>query len=159
MAPPALSYKIEHNGKEITLPDFYDLEIRNALGVIKKISEKITSPSPIRYALEEVENRLTYLNEIGLGYLTLNRQTRQLSGGETERVNLTCCLGNRLVNTLYVLDEPTVGLHPRDTLRLIKIIKQLRDLGNTIVIVEHEALVIQNADYIIDLGPGAGTHG
>ncbi len=94
-----------------------------------------------------------------LGYLTLDRPTRTLSGGETERVNLTTCLGTRLVNTLYVLDEPSVGLHPRDTGRLIRILEQLRDLGNTVLVVEHEASVIRAADQIVDLGPGHGEGG
>src|SRR5205814_4941299 len=91
--------------------------------------------------------------------LTRERPTRTLSGGEAERVNLTTCLGARLVNTLYVLDEPSVGLHPRDTGRLIRILEQLRDLGNTVVVVEHEASVIRAANRIVDLGPGHGEAG
>ncbi|MCL4181298.1 MAG: excinuclease ABC subunit A, partial [Verrucomicrobia bacterium] len=90
---------------------------------------------------------------------TLDRPTRTLSGGETQRVNLTSCLGTRLVNTLYVLDEPSVGLHPRDTARLIRVLLDLRDLGNTVIVVEHEASVIQAADEITDLGPGQGERG
>jgi excinuclease ABC subunit A len=96
---------------------------------------------------------------VGLGYLTLDRPTRSLSGGETERVNLTTCLGTRLVNTLYVLDEPSVGLHPRDTERLVRILEQLRDLGNTVVVVEHEPAVMRAADHVVDLGPGHGESG
>jgi len=114
---------------------------------------------PLRFALQEVHARLHYLNEVGLGYLTLDRPTRSLSGGETERVNLTTCLGTRLVNTLYVLDEPSVGLHPRDTDRLVRIVQQLRDLGNTVVVVEHEPAVMRAADHIVDLGPGHGETG
>jgi excinuclease ABC subunit A len=91
------------------------------------------------------------LEEVGLGYLTLDRPTRSLSGGETERVSLTTCLGSRLVNTLFVLDEPSVGLHPRDTARLVTILRRLRDAGNTVVVVEHEAAVIRAADQLIDL--------
>jgi excinuclease ABC subunit A len=109
--------------------------------------------------LNEVRSRLGYLNEVGLGYLTLDRPTRSLSGGETERVNLTTCLGTRLVNTLFVLDEPSVGLHPRDTRRLVRILEQLRNAGNTVVVVEHEASVMRAADQIIDLGPGHGAAG
>ena len=97
--------------------------------------------------------------DAGLGYLGLDRMTRSLSGGETERVNLTGCLGSRLVNTLFVLDEPSVGLHPRDTARLVRIVRQLRDAGNTVVVVEHEASVMRAADQIIDLGPGHGASG
>ena len=91
--------------------------------------------------------------------MSLDRATRTLSGGETERVNLTACLGSRLVNTLFVLDEPSVGLHPRDTARLVRLTRQLRDAGNTVVVVEHEASVMRAADQIIELGPGHGESG
>ncbi len=117
------------------------------------------APDPLRFALQEVRARLHYLNEVGLGYLTLDRPTRSLSGGETERVNLTTCLGTQLVNTLYVLDEPSVGLHPRDTARLVRILQELRDLGNTVVVVEHEPAVMRAADHLVDLGPGHGESG
>jgi excinuclease ABC subunit A len=96
---------------------------------------------------------------IGLGYLTLDRPTRTLSGGETQRVNLTACLGSKLVNMLYVLDEPSVGLHPRDTNRLVGLLENLRDLGNTLVVVEHETGIIRHADHIVDLGPERGERG
>ncbi len=117
------------------------------------------STDPLGLVLVEVESRLSYLDDVGLGYLTLDRPTRSLSGGETERVSLTTCLGTRLVNTLFVLDEPSVGLHPRDTERLVRILRQLRDAGNTVVVVEHEALVMRAADQIVDLGPGHGATG
>ncbi len=107
----------------------------------------------------EIHSRLCYLNDVGLGYLTLDRQTRTLSGGEMERVNLTTCLGAALTNTLFVLDEPTVGLHARDIQRLVAVMKGLRDKGNTLVVVEHEEAVMVAADEIIDLGPGAGDFG
>jgi excinuclease ABC subunit A len=116
-------------------------------------------PDPLRFALQEICARLHYLNEVGLGYLTLDRPTRSLSGGETERVNLTTCLGTKLVNTLYVLDEPSVGLHPRDTARLVRIVEELRDIGNTVVVVEHEPAVMRAADHLVDLGPGHGESG
>ena len=106
-----------------------------------------------------MRSRLGYLDEVGLGYLTLDRPTRTLSGGETERVNLTTCLGTRLVNTLFVLDEPSVGLHPRDTERLVRLLQQLRQAGNTVVVVEHEASMIRAAEQIVDLGPGHGATG
>ncbi len=109
--------------------------------------------------LTEIRQRLTYLEEIGLGYLTLDRQTRTLSGGESQRINLATALGSALTDTLYVLDEPTVGLHPRDTQRLLKIIRALTEIGDTVVVVEHDPLIIQGADKVIDLGPGAGEHG
>jgi excinuclease ABC subunit A len=145
----------------LSLADFYQLPIRDALQLIERIAAKHQpkSSDPMGLVLSEVRSRLGYLTKVGLGYLTLDRPTRTLSGGETERVNLTTCLGTRLVNTLYVLDEPSVGLHPRDTGRLIKILEQLRDLGNTVVVVEHEASVIRAADQIVDLGPGHGESG
>ena len=118
-----------------------------------------TQRSRLTHALNEVRARLGYLDEVGLGYLTLDRPTRTLSGGETERVNLTTCLGTRLVNTLFVLDEPSVGLHPRDTDRLVRILEKLRDTGNTVVVVEHEASVMRAADQIVDIGPGHGATG
>jgi len=109
--------------------------------------------------LGEVRSRLNYLREVGLGYLTLDRQSRTLSGGEVERVALTAALGSSLVNTLYVLDEPSIGLHPRDNHRLIRILKNLRDLQNTVVIVEHDPEIIGESDFMIELGPGAGEEG
>lgn len=97
--------------------------------------------------------------DVGLSYLTLNRLSSTLSGGETQRINLTSALGSNLTDSLYILDEPSVGLHPRDTLRLLKVLKSLRDLGNTVVVVEHEEEIIRAADYIVDMGPLAGTNG
>ncbi len=146
----------------ITLADFYALPIRDALVLIESIAAREAARSanePIALVLGEVRSRLAYLNEVGLGYLTLDRPTRSLSGGETERVNLTTCLGTRLVNTLFVLDEPSVGLHPRDTERLVRILEQLRDTGNTVVVVEHERGIMEAADRIVDLGPGHGATG
>ncbi len=109
--------------------------------------------------LEEIEERLKFLEEVGLEYLTLDRLTSSLSGGEAQRIQLATSLGSRLVGSLYVLDEPSIGLHPRDTHRLIHILKGLRDLGNTLVVVEHDPDTILAGDYIFDLGPGAGEHG
>ena len=103
--------------------------------------------------------RLTYLLEVGLGYLTLDRATRTLSGGEIQRVNLTSCLGNSLVNTLFVLDEPSIGLHPRDMGQLVGVMKRLRDRGNTVLVVEHEEAVMREADHLLELGPGRGAAG
>jgi len=177
--PEALLYKVGMGNGEwgiggnsaapLTLADFYSLPVSRALAVTTALHERlfpiphssfpIPSTSPLAHALEEVRSRLAYLVEVGLGYLTLDRATRTLSGGETERVNLTTCLGTRLVNTLYVLDEPSVGLHPRDTARLVTILQRLRDLGNTVVVVEHEAAVMRAADQIVDLGPGHGETG
>ena len=145
----------------LTLADFYQLPIRDALPLIEALADRhrLRPNDPLGLVLNEVRSRLGYLNEVGLGYLTLDRPTRSLSGGETERVSLTTCLGTRLVNTLFVLDEPSVGLHPRDTERLVRLLEQLRNAGNTVVVVEHEASVIRAADQIVDLGPGHGTTG
>jgi excinuclease ABC subunit A len=107
----------------------------------------------------EVVARLRYLCEVGLGYLTLDRSTRTLSGGEVQRVNLTTCLGASLVNTLFVMDEPSVGLHPRDVGRLVRVMHDLRDKGNTLLVVEHEEAIIRAADNIVDIGPGRGEYG
>jgi len=144
-----------------TLADFYRLPIRESLRLTEELiaQRKAKRGDPIAIALSEVQSRLAYLAEVGLGYLTLDRPTRTLSGGETERVNLTTCLGTRLVNTLFVLDEPSVGLHPRDTARLVALLQKLRDAGNTVVVVEHEAGVIRAADQVVDLGPGHGESG
>lgn len=110
-------------------------------------------------ALVEVKNRLQFLMDVGLSYLTLNRLSSTLSGGESQRINLATSLGSSLVGSLYILDEPSIGLHPRDTNRLVKVLKQLRDLGNTVIVVEHEEEVIRAADEIIDIGPLAGRFG
>ncbi len=109
--------------------------------------------------IKEITSRLQIMVDIGLGYLTLSRLAGTLSGGETQRINLTRTLGSNLTNSLYILDEPSIGLHPKDTDKLVRVLKNLRDLGNTVVVVEHEEEVIRNADYIIDVGPLAGVHG
>jgi excinuclease ABC subunit A len=109
--------------------------------------------------LVEIKNRLSYLDNVGLGYLTLNRLSNSLSGGESQRINLATSLGSSLVGSLYILDEPSIGLHPRDTKKLITVLKQLRDAGNTVIVVEHEEEIIKEADEIIDIGPLAGAHG
>ena len=111
------------------------------------------------FLLDELRSRLRYLVDVGLGYLTLDRQSRTLSGGEVQRINLTTALGTSLVNTLFVLDEPSVGLHPRDLGRMVGVLHRLRDAGNTILVVEHDAQVIRAADRVLDLGPGPGAAG
>src|SRR6202041_1480903 len=120
------------------------------------------SPAQLEVAgkiLEEVRQRIHFLHQVGLDYLTLDRLSSTLSGGESQRIQLATSLGSRLVGALYVLDEPSIGLHTRDTARLIRILKELRDLGNTIVVVEHDADVLRPADHLLDLGPGAGEFG
>lgn len=109
--------------------------------------------------IKEITNRLEVLEDVGLGYLTLNRLSSTLSGGESQRINLSTSLGSNLVGSMYILDEPSIGLHPRDTNRLIKVLKRLKDLGNTVIVVEHDEEIIRAADRIIDIGPLAGQHG
>ncbi|HTD30529.1 MAG TPA: excinuclease ABC subunit UvrA, partial [Steroidobacteraceae bacterium] len=125
--------------------------------------QQLRLPAPLDEATElllgEIRGRFRYLVEVGLGYLTLDRQSRTLSGGEVQRINLTTALGTSLVNTLFVLDEPSIGLHPRDMLRVIGVMKRLRDAGNSLVVVEHDPQIMLEADRILDLGPGAGERG
>ncbi len=144
------------NGK--TLPELWRLPLVELQDFFDTISGDDENSS-IQHALTEIRARLHYLNEVGLGYLTLDRPARTLSGGEIERVNLTTCLGAALTNTLFVLDEPTVGLHSQDIHRLIKVMHDLRDKGNTVVVVEHEEAVMRSADNLIDVGPEAGEAG
>ncbi|MEM1442465.1 MAG: excinuclease ABC subunit UvrA, partial [Verrucomicrobiota bacterium] len=154
LKPEALNFKIADK----TLPELWALSIDDIAEFFSGISvRKEDKTATMLY--EEVSNRLGYLQEVGLGYLNLDRPTRTLSGGETERVNLTTCLGASLTNTLFVLDEPTVGLHPRDVGKLIGVMQRLRDLGNTLVVVEHEEAVIRAADHLVDIGPGRGEAG
>jgi excinuclease ABC subunit A len=165
LKPEALLFGIGRPNRSteptVSLPNFYAMPCDQALAFVEEVAGGRTQSAndPLALALGEVRARLRYLVDVGLGYLTLDRPTRTLSGGETERVNLTTCLGTRLVNTLFVLDEPSVGLHARDTARLVRILKQLRDAGNTVTVVEHEASVIRAADQIVDLGPGQGEKG
>lgn len=109
--------------------------------------------------LMEINSRIRFLLDVGLGYLTLNRLSNSLSGGESQRINLATSLGSSLVGSLYILDEPSIGLHSRDTDKLIHVLRQLQQLGNTVVIVEHDEEIIRAADYIIDIGPKAGPPG
>ncbi|HSN21534.1 MAG TPA: excinuclease ABC subunit UvrA, partial [Usitatibacter sp.] len=124
---------------------------------------RVTLPRPLDEATElllaEIRSRLGYLREVGLAYLTLDRQSRTLSGGEVQRINLTTALGTSLVNTLFVLDEPSIGLHPRDMGRVIEVMKRLRDAGNSLVVVEHDPQIMLEADRLLDMGPGPGEHG
>ena len=121
---------------------------------LNKYQEKIG-----KRLLTEINNRLRFLTDVGLSYLTLNRTSNTLSGGESQRINLATSLGSSLVGSMYILDEPSIGLHPKDTERLIGVLKNLRDLGNTVIVVEHDEDIMQQADYIIDIGPEAGTFG
>ena len=159
LQPEALCFKIDNK----TLPDLSTLSITDLVpwfADLKSKTSHLKSKDPtLDLVLTEIHSRLFYLDQVGLGYLTLDRPTRTLSGGEVERVNLTTCLGSSLTGTLFVLDEPTVGLHARDIDRLVAVMHNLRDKGNTLVVVEHEQTVMLAADHLIDLGPGAGQHG
>src|SRR5262245_4288664 len=154
--PEALDYRV--GGR--TIADVNRLPIADAALAFAELSLPPGQAEAVaELILGEVRSRLRYLVEVGLGYLTLDRQSRTLSGGELERVDLTTAVGSSLVNTLYVLDEPSIGLHPRDTERLVRLLHRLRDQGNTVVVVEHDPTIIRAADNVIDLGPGAGEHG
>ncbi|HEY6070017.1 MAG TPA: hypothetical protein VIU85_01495, partial [Chthoniobacterales bacterium] len=160
--PEALNYKIQGAAETafpcLTIPEFQALSISNAHDFLRSL--KIASGDRTTEMLrDEICARLNYLCEVGVGYLTLDRSTRTLSGGEVQRVNLTTCLGASLVNTLFVMDEPSIGLHPRDVAQLVRVMHNLRDKGNTLVVVEHEEQIIRAADSLIDLGPGRGEHG
>src|SRR5207344_235340 len=135
------------------------LSIRDAKNFLDSIElnefrEEVAAP-----IIREIGARLDFMLNVGLDYLTLNRSAATLSGGEAQRIRLASQLGTGLVGALYVLDEPTIGLHQRDNDRLIETLKHLRELGNTVLVVEHDEDTIYAADYIVDLGPGAGTHG
>jgi excinuclease ABC subunit A len=155
----AASGDAAYNGLGLTIHDVMLLPIDRCF----EFFNDLKLPAPLDEAddllLAEIRTRLRYLVDVGLGYLTLDRQSRTLSGGEVQRVNLTTALGTSLVNTLYVLDEPSIGLHPRDINRLIGILRRLRDAGNTLLVVEHDPDVIRAADRILDLGPGPGERG
>jgi len=147
--------KIE--GKSIT--DIVLMPLDRAFDFFQGLKLDASREKIAKRLLMEITNRIRFLNEVGLSYLTLNRLSNTLSGGESQRINLATSLGSSLVGSVYVLDEPSIGLHPRDTRRLIGILKSLRDVGNTVLVVEHEEEIMQAADHIIDIGPEAGTHG
>jgi excinuclease ABC subunit A len=144
---------------ERSITDLVLLPVKRSLEFFDSLTMTAGEEKIARRLLKEIQNRLEYLNRVGLGYLTLNRLTNTLSGGEYQRIKLATSLGSALVGSMYILDEPSIGLHPRDTDRLISVLKSLRDLGNTVVVVEHEEKVMQAADQIIDIGPDAGSHG
>jgi excinuclease ABC subunit A len=155
LRPEALRYRVGG----LTVAEVYALPVGEAVRFFDGLRLTPVEERASGLLLAEIRSRLRYLVEVGLDYLTLDRQSRTLSGGEVQRVNLTTALGSTLVNTLYVLDEPSIGLHPRDNRRLIRILKGLRDLGNTVLVVEHEPDVMRESDRIVDLGPGAGREG
>lgn len=143
----------------MNIPKLIELPIKDALDFFQKLKLNEYEHKIAKQLIIEIKRRLELLVKIGLGYLTLSRLSHTLSGGELQRINLATALGSSLVGTLFVLDEPSIGLHPSDTNRLIDIIKSMRDIGNTIIVVEHDLDVIKNADHIVELGPGAGENG
>jgi len=148
---------VKIDGKSIT--DVVLMPLDKALDFFSNLKLNETDVTVGKRLLMEITNRLSFLNDVGLSYLTLNRLSNTLSGGESQRINLATSLGSSLVGSIYVLDEPSIGLHPRDTQRLITVLKSLRDVGNTVLVVEHEEEIMKAADHIIDIGPAAGTHG
>jgi excinuclease ABC subunit A len=155
LRPEALCVKID--GTPIS--ELTGIPIDEVLAFFKTIKISDHDRQVAKRLLLEINNRLRFMVDLGLGYLSLDRISNTLSGGETQRIHLTRTLGSNLTASMYLLDEPSVGLHPRDTGRLVTVLKELRDLGNTVVVVEHEEEVIKNADYLVDMGPEAGIHG
>ncbi len=155
LKPEALYVKV--GGK--TIHDLQSMSLKSLAGYLEALALGEDEKSRAEPVCLEIERRVRFLNEVGLGYLTLSRPSRTLSGGEVQRIHLATSLGSALVDTLYVLDEPSIGLHERDNEMLIRLLRELRDLGNTVVVVEHDRTLIESADEIIDLGPGGGQDG
>jgi excinuclease ABC subunit A len=158
LKPEALLWRIGSDAG-MNIRDVMLLSIERCLRFFEQLSFPPEAQEAAEVVLKEILTRLRYLVDVGLGYLTLDRQSRTLSGGEVQRINLTTALGTSLVNTLFVLDEPSIGLHSRDIRRLIGVLRRLRDAGNTIIVVEHDPEVINAADWIVDMGPGPGEQG
>jgi excinuclease ABC subunit A len=148
---------IKIDGK--TVSDLVDLPIKKLIPFFENLQLSDYDAVVAKRLLIEIKNRLAFLSEVGLDYLTLNRNSATLSGGESQRINLATSLGSSLVGSMYILDEPSIGLHPKDTEKLIKVLIALRDLGNTVIVVEHDEDIMKQADMIIDIGPEAGTFG
>lgn len=155
LRPEATYVKI--NGTSIQ--ELVELPLNEASGFFRNLELSEYDEKVSKRLLVEINNRLAFLKDVGLGYLTLNRKSNTLSGGESQRINLATSLGSSLVGSMYILDEPSIGLHPKDTERLIVVLKSLRDLGNTVIVVEHDEDIMKAADEIIDIGPEAGTFG
>ncbi|MCK0189297.1 excinuclease ABC subunit UvrA [Arenibacter sp. F20364] len=148
---------VKVSGKSIS--DLVELPIEDLISFFKEINLNFNEEKIASRLLREIESRLGFLHNVGLSYLTLNRKSNSLSGGESQRINLATSLGSSLVGSMYILDEPSIGLHPKDTENLITVLKSLRDLGNTVIVVEHDEDIMKAADEVIDIGPEAGTHG
>ncbi|UZH55003.1 excinuclease ABC subunit UvrA [Salinimicrobium tongyeongense] len=142
-----------------TITQLVEMPINKVADFFDQLELSESDATIAKRLLTEIKNRLGFLSKVGLTYLTLNRKSNTLSGGESQRINLATSLGSSLVGSMYILDEPSIGLHPRDTLKLIEVLKSLRDLGNTVIVVEHDQDIMKAADEIIDIGPEAGTNG
>ena len=148
---------VKVGGASIT--DLVELSLKDLRTFFKSLKLNVKELEIAKRLLKEINNRLEFLANVGLDYLTLNRKSNTLSGGESQRINLATSLGSSLVGSMYILDEPSIGLHSKDTLRLINVLNALRDLGNTVIVVEHDEAIMAAADYVIDIGPEAGTFG
>jgi excinuclease ABC subunit A len=157
LKPDALLWRVGAPGRNIR--ELMLLSIDDCVAFFERLALPAMLDEATDLLLREIRARLKYLTEVGLGYLNLDRQSRTLSGGEVQRINLTTALGTSLVNTLFVLDEPSIGLHARDVNRIVGVMHRLRDAGNTLVVVEHDPKVMQAADRVLDIGPGPGEHG
>ena len=147
---------VKVDGKSIS--EINALSIKDALLFFNSISLEKEEFQIANRLITEIKSRLKYLSDVGLNYLTLSRPTNTLSGGDSQRINLATSIGSSLIGSMYILDEPSIGLHPRDSLQLIEVLKKLRDIGNSVIVVEHDEDMMMSADEIIDIGPGAGRN-
>ena len=155
LKPQSLAVRVKGRG----MAEYVNLPISEALEVFEAFELTEREALIATRVLREIRERLRFLHDVGVGYLTLNRSAATLSGGEGQRIRLATQIGANLTGVLYVLDEPSIGLHQRDNRKLLSTLARLRDLGNTVVVVEHDEETIRTADYVVDLGPGAGEHG
>ena len=155
LRPESLAVKVGG----ISISEYTELSARAALAWIEALEMTETEQAIARLLVREITERLAFLENVGVGYLNLARSARTLSGGEAQRIRLATQIGSSLVGVLYILDEPSIGLHQRDNMKLIRTLERLRDLGNTVIVVEHDEGTMRSADYLVDLGPGAGEHG
>ncbi len=160
LKPEILAVTIkDQEARELNIHQFSELTIEAAAQYIDALQLSAQQQTIVTEVVREIRSRLKFLVEVGLGYLTLNRESGTLSGGEAQRIRLATQIGSGLAGVLYVLDEPSIGLHQRDNARLLGTLRQLRDLGNSVIVVEHDEETIRAADHVIDLGPGAGPRG
>ena len=143
----------------LSIHEFAQQSVTRALAFLDELDLTPTEELIGRRIVKEIRERLTFLDDVGVGYLNLDRAARTLSGGEAQRLRLATQIGSQLVGVLYILDEPSIGLHQRDNGRLIGTLERLRDLGNTVLVVEHDEQMMRTADWLVDMGPGAGEHG